>query len=77
LFLGSDSNVLPTSSFGDSIAAAALRSGKTSGDILASPGLAGNDEIEVDNGVKAAEYVSMILSETGAGEQVGNAGSIY
>jgi hypothetical protein len=48
---------------------AALKSGKTSGDILTVPGLAGNAEIEVDNGVKAVKYVSMILSETGAGEQ--------
>lgn len=70
LCLSGDSSVLPTSFFGDSIAVAALKSGKTSGDILTVPGLAGNAEIEVDNGVKAAKYASRILSEIGTGEQL-------
>ena len=70
LCLSGDSSFLPTSFFGDSIAVAALKSGKTSGDILTVPGLAGNAEIEVDNGVKAVKYVSRILSEIRAGEQL-------
>lgn len=70
LCLSGDSNFSPTSVLGDSIAAAALKSGKTSGDILTVPGLAGNAEIEVDNVVTAVKYVSRILSEIGTGEQL-------
>lgn len=70
LCLSGDSSVLPTSFFGDSIAVAALKSGKTSGDILTVPGLAGDAAIEVDNGVKAVKYVSRIPSEIRAGEQL-------
>jgi hypothetical protein len=59
LCLSGDSSVLPTSFLGDSIAVAAPKSSKTSGDILTVLGLAANAEIEVDNGVKAVKYVSM------------------
>jgi hypothetical protein len=48
---------------------AAPKSSKTSGDILTVLGLAGNAEIEVDNGVKAVKYVSVNLSEVETGEQ--------
>lgn len=68
--LSGDSSFLPTSFFGDSIAVAALKSGKTNGDILTVPGLAGDAAIEVDNGVKAVKYVSRIPSEIRAGEQL-------
>jgi hypothetical protein len=69
LCLSGDSSVLPTSFLGDSIAVAAPKSSKTSGDILTVLGLAGNAEIEVDNGVKAVKYVSVNLSEVETGEQ--------
>jgi hypothetical protein len=70
LCLSGDSSVLPTSFLGDSIAVAALKGGKTSGDIFAVPELAGNAKIEVDNGVKAVKYVSGTLKEIGASEQL-------
>ena len=70
LCLSDEFSFSPNSSFGDSIAVAALKSGKTSGDILALPGLAGSAEIEVDNGVKVVKRVSMVLNDVGAGEQL-------